>query len=568
MHGSWGSGALIHEVFAHQVAQYPEAIAVEYGDTRLDYAETAARADPVAAVLRGMGVGPGTPVGVFLPRSAELVIAQLGVLQAGGAYVPLDPGQPDRWIADQLRIAEVHIVIASAADLPRIPDSVDTLVFDELRTPLLDEPAGIETSPDDLAYIMFTSGSTGRPKAVAVPHRGVVNLLTDQKYVAMGPGQCQLFYSAPTFDMATFAIWGPLLNGGRLAIAPPDSSSPGELARLIRAHAVTTVYIPTTICQVLLEEHPEALRPLRQLVTGGETVFPATLDLARRELPDTTTIVIYGPTEATVIATSYTQSPDTPIPAVPVIGTAIENVETYILDEYLDPVPDGESGELCLAGPGLAWGYLGAPEVTATRFAPDPHGARGTRMYRTGDRVRRTEHGGMEFIGRMDNQIKLRGRRIEPAEVEQALLMHPDIVTAYVTKEHNTLRGSYLAAYVTARAGVAISRSELERYMETTVADHLRPDIYVVRESAPLTPHGKMDRRRLLDGAEPQNSRPADTRRTTVVVNEDEQYGMWPDGRPVPSGWRTVFGPGTLDECSSYLRRTWTDIRPAHLGRR
>ena len=567
MYGSRASGALIHDVFAHRVAQYPEAIAVEYGEIRLDYAELSARADPVAAALRGMNVGPDTPVGVFLPRSAELVIAQLGVLRAGGAYVPLDPGQPDRWLADQLRIADVHVVVAGAADRHRLPDGIEALVFDELATVSPGTAAAIEVSPDNLAYIMFTSGSTGRPKAVAVPHRGVVNLLTDQKYVAMGPGHCQLFYSAPTFDMATFAIWGPLLNGGRLAIAPRDSSSPGELAHLIRTHSVTTVYIPTTICQVLLEENPEALRPLQQLVTGGETVFPATLDLARQELPDTTTTVIYGPTEATVIATSYTRSADAPSPAVPVIGAAIENVETYVLDENLDPVADGGSGELCLAGEGLAWGYLGAPDATAERFAPDPRGGPGARMYRTGDRVRGTEHGGMEFIGRMDSQIKLRGRRIEPAEVEQALLAHPDIVTAYVTKERNALRGSYLAAYVTARAGTTVGRCELQRYMETTVADHLCPDIYIVREAAPLTPHGKMDRRRLFDGTEQQNTEPAEARRAVVVVNEDEQYGMWPVSRPIPSGWRTVFGPGPVDDCRAFLRRTWTDIRPAQLRR-
>jgi amino acid adenylation domain-containing protein len=571
MHDDGPAAAVIHRVFAACAEQRPDAVAVDFESRSLTYAELSEQAVWLATVLRGMGVGPDVPVGVYLARGLDLVIATLGVLAADGAYVPLDPEQPPAWTARQLEVAPVRLVITTGADRDRLPDGARTLVLDELsssgsvdaRLP----PAPIRACPDNLAYIMFTSGSTGQPKAVAIPHRGVVNLVTDQRYAQFGPGHAQLFQSAHTFDAATLAIWGTLLNGGRLAIAPPGPFSVGELAHLIRVHRVTSLFLTTTMFQLMLEEHPAALRPLEQLLTGGEAVYPASLELARRLLPTTRVVVMYGPTEVTVTATAYTPSATGPHPAGPMIGTDIGNVTTYILDADLNPVATGDTGELCVAGPGLAWGYLGAPDTTAERFLPDPHSAvPGRRLYRTGDRVRRVGDESIEFIGRLDSQVKLRGRRIEPTEVEQALLAHPDVTTAYVAKERNTQRGSYLAAYVTGRPDTSPTQHELRRHMEEAVPDHLRPDVYIVRAETPLTASGKLDRRRLLDAATAVAAAgPTNDRRYVVVLNDEAQHAIWPEERAIPPGWRGAEAAGSLDECRAFVRRVWTDIRPARL---
>ncbi|MFI5780660.1 amino acid adenylation domain-containing protein [Nocardia sp. NPDC051570] len=555
------SEGLIPGRFAYWAERQPAAVALEFGDDRVTYGELAAEASRIAAVLRELGIGPNDPVGVYLPRSDRFVIAVLGVLMADGVCVPLDPTQPGRWIADQLRIADVRVVLTSAALRHELPGGTAVVVVDDGSVRAEGGPVAPRGDIDDLAYVLFTSGSTGRPKAVAVPHRGVLNLVLDADWMTLGPQECLLFNSPTTFDVSVFEVWGALLNGGRLVIAPHGPVTAGTLGRLIREKGVTAAFFTTALFQLILEEQPGALRPLRQLLTGGEAVYPASIERAGQELPDSTLIICYGPTEATVFATIHTQHATDPVPSVPMIGRAVGGVRAHVLDERLKPVASGESGELCLGGAGLGCGYLGAPDLTAERFVPDPFGAPGDRLYRTGDRVREVEPGVLEFIGRIDAQLKVRGHRIEPSEVEQSLLAHPLVITAFVAVKQNPERGKYLAAYVTCGASQPVTAAELRAHMAAFVPDHLRPDVYVIDPTVALTAHGKIDRRP-LDGDRVPSDVDRDERPFVVVVNARGQYALWPAEREIPTGWTSQGRAGSAEECKARVRAVWGDIRP------
>lgn len=561
---------LVHELFALQAARHPGAIAVLSARGQLSYSELDSKAEGLAAVLRAAGVKPDVPVGVHLPRGEDFIVAILGTLKAGGGYVPLDPASPSRWLEGQLETASIPIIVTSRADAGRLPGDARLLVFEDL-TPdsgtCQRAPAQRSASPDSLAYVLYTSGSTGQPKAVAVPHRAVVRLVTGQEYAAMGPGEVFLFHSAPTFDAITFEIWGALLNGGRVVIAGPGVVPIGELARLIQDYQVTTAWLTAALFSLIVEEDPGALRPLRQLLTGGEAVPAASLAAARRLLPGTSLTVGYGPTECTVFATTYSVRGDDPVEGVP-IGRPIGGTAAYILDERMKPVPPSTEGELCLAGEGMAWGYLGAADLTAERFVPDPYSpVPGGRLYKTGDRARWRADGTIEFCGRLDDEVKIRGHRVDPVAVEQALITHPDVMSAYVAAEKTAIRGTYLVAYLACRAGSEVDQPALRRHMAGLVPAHLCPDVYIVRSALPLTAHGKLDRRRLLDGdhGRPPRASRHDNQRYAVAVNGRGQYALWPAALPLPAGWTGAGPVGSRNECLAHVRRVWQDIRPAHM---
>ncbi|NUS43254.1 MAG: amino acid adenylation domain-containing protein [Mycobacteriaceae bacterium] len=552
-----GEQCLVHTVFRRQVDTAGDRPALEFGAVRMTYSELDGRAAEVSAALRAFVDRPNVLVATYLPRGPELVAAYLGILAAGAAYVPLDPSQPHAWNLDRIRTAAARVVVTDRAHRQLFDDAVTVVTMDDLPAAGAAPEAAVTPGPADLAYVMFTSGSTGNPKAVAVPHRAVVGLVCGQDYLAMGPDQCQLLHSPHTFDASTFEIWGSLLTGGRLAIAPPGPRTGTDFARLITEHGVTTAFFTTALFRVLLEEQPRALALLHQVIFGGEAVYPELLRDARMTLPDTKLVAAYGPTETTTFATTY----HGPVPAAAVLGTALRGMATYILDADLEPVADGAAGELCIAGSGLAAGYLGAPDLTADRFVPDPFAAQpGSRLYRTGDEVRRTGTGPIEFVGRLDSQLKIRGRRIEPAEVERALLRHAGVRAAYVTAEQNSTRGRYLAAYVTVATDTELGEADLRCHMEATVPDQLRPDVYVLRSAVRLTPHGKLERRRQLDGVAPAPRH----QQYHVVRNALGQCAFWPAGRSIPQGWAHAGRSGTLEQCGSYVREVWPDIlRPA-----
>lgn len=464
----------LHELVARRAALSPGATAVVADGRTLTYAELEERADGLARRLRGRGVGGESPVAVCLPPGADLVVALLAVLKAGGCYVPLDPRYP----ADRLRfmLADSGAVLSlttSALAMPGVP----ALLVDE---PFEEAPPGVElpaVSVDALAYVIYTSGSTGVPKGVMVPHRGVVNLVES---LAFDAAERMLLLTPLSFDIAALELFGPLLSGGSVVVAPPYGT--GGLGRLLTDTGVTTVQAPPSVLAEILGELPAGLP---RVFSGGE---PLPAHLAERihevagELHN-----LYGPTETTIWSLVH-RVPERA--ATISIGLPVANTTAYVLDDALAPAPLGVVGELYLGGDGLARGYHGRPGVTAERFLPDPFGSPGGRLYRTGDLVRRTADGTLEFVGRDDGQVKVRGVRIELGEVESALTAHPAVRRAVAAVRDDAPGGRALVAYLDADAPAA----ELRAFLQDRLPATMVPSLFVAVRTFPRLPNGKLDR--------------------------------------------------------------------------
>jgi len=428
--------ALLYRLFEAQAARTPEAVAVEEGDLRVTYGALNSRANRLARRLRALGVGPDVLVGVCMERSLEAVVALLAVLKAGGAFVPLDPGNPVERLSQVLRRAGVRVLLTHARVPHDLSASVPHLLSLAPQEETAEGAAGDlegDARPEHLAYVIHTSGSTGEPKGVMIPHRAISNrLLWGQRSLPLGPADAVLHAASLSFDVSVWEIFTPLLVGGRLVIAPsgghPDAH---ELVRLINERQVTMVGFVPALLKVLLEESGlSRCSGLRYLFSGGEALPP---ELARKTLaalPALKLFNFYGPAETTIDATFYPCTPEGSERTVP-IGRAVGNARTYVLDSGLRPVPVGVPGELYVGGLGVARGYLGRADLTAERFVPDPFSPEpGARMYCTGDRVRYRADGHLEFLGRVDRQIKLRGLRLELEEVEAMLVRHPAVKEA------------------------------------------------------------------------------------------------------------------------------------------
>ncbi|GAA4846071.1 hypothetical protein GCM10023201_42000 [Actinomycetospora corticicola] len=421
--------------FAEQVGRRGDALAVVHADERLTYRELADRAARLAHVLRERGAGPERLVAIALPRGADLVVAQVAVLCAGAAYVPLDVDQPAARVAAVLADARPAVVVTSRRQDPGSPDALYLEDVDLDRGPQAPLDPGITAA--HAAYVIHTSGSTGRPKGVVVTHAGVDGLLATQtERFGIGPDDGVLAFASPSFDVAFWDLCLALLSGGRLVVVPSELRTPTrELADYAWAHDVTFMILPP----VLLAAMPSDVDlPPATLLAGTERVSP---ELVARWGRGRRMFNAYGPTEATVNSTLGEVDPDTTAASVP-IGIADPLTTAHVLGPDLHPVPDGGSGELYLGGPGLARGYLGRPDLTAERFVADPFGAPGDRLYRTGDLVR-TENGVLDFRGRTDDQVQIRGFRVEPGEVESALRARPEVAQAAVV-----VRDERLVAYV------------------------------------------------------------------------------------------------------------------------
>ncbi len=483
--------ATIHGLFAGQAARTPDAVAVVLGDAALTYAGLAARAGRVAARLRRRGILPETRVAVTGERSLDLVASLLGILQAGCAYLPLDPELPPERRA---------FLLADAGAVP-LPQEEEDEADDE-GTAFPPPPV----APDQLAYVTYTSGSTGTPKGVAVTHRNVVRLVRGSGFAHLGPEETFLQLAPLAFDAATLEIWAPLLNGGRLVLFPGRRASLDEIGEAIARHGVTTLWLTAGLFHQMVDERPQALRPLRQLLAGGDVLSPAHVRRALEALPGVALINGYGPTENTTFTACRTLvSADVADGAGPVpIGRPIGGTRVYVLDAALRPVPEGVWGELFAGGDGVARGYLGRPELTAERFLPDPFGPRpGGRLYRTGDLVR-WRAGVLEFLGRRDGQVKIRGHRIELGEVEAALTAHPAVgeaVVAVAAVREDRPGDRRLVAYVTAASELvpdtAPDAGELRRHLASRLPEPYIPTVFVLLDRLPLTPNGKVDRRAL-----------------------------------------------------------------------
>jgi amino acid adenylation domain-containing protein len=516
--------ATVHGLFAEQAEKTPQAVALIAEESVWTYRDLATAAGRLARRLRRLGVGPEVPVAVLVERSPEMVAALLGVLAAGGFFVPLDPGHPpERWAALLTRTG-ARLVVTQERWLDVLPEGVTAICLDPLETLLAaGEPDGEGlpadwTAPESLAYVMFTSGSTGEPKGVAITHRNIVRLVRGVSYADMGLGEVWAQLAPAAFDGSTLEIWGPLLNGGTLAVAPPRLPSLAELAGFLARHRVTFLLLTAALFHQMAEEQPEGFAPLRRVLAGGDVILPAPVRRLLTAFPALTVVNGYGPTEGTVLTCCWEMRGPAAASAIEdtvPIGNPIANTVVYVLDPQMQPAPIGVWGELHAGGDGLARGYLGRPDLTAERFVPDPfaelHGTPGTRLYRTGDLVRchpsdaRDPQGPeprIEFLGRNDRQVKIRGFRIEPGEVEAVLASHPQVRQAAVVVHGGSGRDGdgekRLVAYVAcATDWSAELEGELRRHLRSRLPEPMTPSAFVSLPELPLTPNGKVDRQAL-----------------------------------------------------------------------
>ncbi|MFT3764371.1 MAG: amino acid adenylation domain-containing protein [Minicystis sp.] len=489
--------ATIHALFAEQAARTPDAVAVVLGDARLTYAELDRRANQLAHHLREKGVGHETPVGLYARRSLEMVIATLAISKAGGAYVPLDPELPEVRLAWLVADAGMRTVITAGVADAAFLAGTDVVRLDAdaaaIAARSAEAPPAIG-SAESLAYVMYTSGSTGAPKGVCVVHRGVVRLVKGADFARFGSDEVFLQLAPIAFDAATLEIWGPLLNGGTLAVFPPEPPSPARLGEVIRQHGVTTMWLTAGLFNAVIDQAPEALQPLRQLLAGGEALSVPHVQKARRVLPGVRLINGYGPTENTTFTCCHTITDTDGVTSIP-IGRPIANTTVYVLDERRNPAPIGVPGELYTGGDGLARGYLNRPELTAERFVASPFDPE-KRLYKTGDLVRWLPDGTIAFLGRLDFQVKLRGFRIELGEIEAVLGQHPGVAECAVIVREDAPGDRRLVAYVVPGAERP-SAAELRAALKDRLPEYMVPSAVVQLDAMPLNANGKLDRRAL-----------------------------------------------------------------------
>ena len=349
--------------------------------------------------------------------------------------------------------------------------------------------------PTSLAYVMYTSGSTGRPKGVMVENRAIVRLVRHTNFCNFGTDEVFLQFAPVSFDASTLEIWGPLLNGGKLVIMPPQATSLEDLGRTIRGHGVTTLWLTSGLFNLMVEQRLEDLAPLRQLLAGGDVLSPRHVRAVLESLPDCRLINGYGPTENTTFTCCHTMRHGDRVPESIPIGKPISNTQVYILDEEMNPLPPGQTGELYAAGDGVARGYLNNPEATTEKFVPDPFApSENERMYRTGDLARWREDGVIEFLGRIDTQVKVLGHRIEPGEVEAVLRMNKDVSQICVVADSGENGSRRLVAYYVAANPSGPSPSDLRKFLAGKLPHYMVPALFVPLKALPLSPNGKVDR--------------------------------------------------------------------------
>ncbi|RUL68409.1 non-ribosomal peptide synthetase, partial [Dyella choica] len=490
--------------FERRAASTPDAIAVVDQQQCLSYAQLDARANQLANQLRMLGVNTDTMVGLCVERSAALLIGVLGILKAGGAYVPLDPDYPAERLTFMLQDTMIPVLVTQTAMVDRLPShwaqvvEIDGMADAIARLPTT---APIVTGhPDQLAYVMYTSGSTGTPKGIAVTQRNVLELATHRDWQDDDAQPTMLLHSAQAFDASTYEIWVPLLSGGRIVIAPPGEVDIQALQRLIVQQQVTSLWLSAGLFHLMAEECRDCFAGVRRLIAGGDVLAPAAVQMLLDEHAGLTVVNGYGPTETTTFATNHRmRAPEVVKNTVP-IGKPLDNTQLYVLDARLHPVPAGASGELYIAGTGLARGYLHRPELSAQRFVANPFAGDGSRMYRSGDLVRWRSDGCLEFIGRADAQVKIRGFRIELGEIEACLLRHTGVAQAVAIAREDQIGGKQLVAYVVF-ADTAVSAESrlpaLRQAMAAALPEYMVPSAIVALPALPLTAHGKLDRRAL-----------------------------------------------------------------------
>ncbi|WP_204036922.1 amino acid adenylation domain-containing protein [Micromonospora qiuiae] len=485
----------LDDIFTH-AATRPDAPAIVTPDTVMCYEDFAARTDRLARALVARGVGPEQVCAVMVDRGPEAVIAMAAVLRAGGAFLTLNAELPDQRLAAMVRTAQASFLVTTPSRAGQLDFPIDgpTVFVDAPDVPAALPPL----SPRSLAYVSHTSGSSGPPNAVLLEHRGVTNYLrviVDD--YELGPDTVVLQLAPFGYDASIRDTFAPLVAGGQVVLVPRSTLlRPGEFVAAVRKWGVNTILsaTPTFLTSLRQSELPD----LRLTVSSGESLRPF-LIAGGRDGVRGRMINQYGPTETTMTSTRF-DVPPVPDTTVDLIGTPIDGVSVRLLDDDLHTVPDGGIGEVWIGGCGVARGYSGRPALTAARFVPDPHGAPGTRMYRTGDLARRLPDGDLVYLGRIDRQIKVRGYRIDPAEIEGALLAHPAVTAAQVTAGTDAGGRVFLIAYV-AVASAEVTDSALRAHLAMTLPHHMIPRRFTRIDSVPTTVSGKTDRRAItVDG--------------------------------------------------------------------
>ncbi|AKT42958.1 amino acid adenylation domain-containing protein [Chondromyces crocatus] len=549
--------ATLPELFEATVAASPDAVAIDFEGRTLTYRELDRRASALARRLRGIGVGPGVPVALFAERSPELVIGLLGTLKAGGIHVPLDPNYPEERLLQMAQTVGTRVLLSRGERAVPSWFQGQHVVLDEGRLGAAESeahtPTLLRAGAEDPAYVMFTSGSTGRPKAVAVSHRAIVRLVVGTRYVSFGPEDRVMHAANPSFDASIFEVWGALLHGARLVILPEGRQlSPGAFEEAVRTAGISVMFLTTSLFHHLADTAPEAFDHLGTLVVGGDALDPRWAHAVLRRGGLKRLVNGYGPTEATTFVTSYVVR-DAPeeTRALP-IGTPISNSRAYVLGEDLQPVSVGDAGELYVAGDGLSHGYWNDSQLTASRFVPDPFAVeQGACMYRTGDGARYRPDGTIEFLGRLDRQVKLRGFRIEPAEIEAVLATCPQVKASVVVVREDCPGDKRLVAYAVAQTNAA----SLRAHLEARLPPHAVPSAFVLLPALPLTPNGKVDRAALPAPGRAGTPRPVDEQE--LPRNLTEQF--------LARLWREVLGVEEVFRSDSFFALGGNSLHVARL---
>jgi amino acid adenylation domain-containing protein len=531
---------LIHKVFEAQVQLTPNRCAVEAGDERLTYLELSEAANRVADSLMVLGVGPETLVGICIPRSVAHITGLIGILKAGGAYVPLDPALSregmefiindakiqvivtDEDSLKQLRRTSAQVVCLDAGGWPKTPGGSATIERPFRKRVNL----ATEMTSANLAYVCYTSGSTGVPKGVCIPHRGVVRLVKGTNYAQFSSQEVFLHASSISFDASTFEIWGALLNGGRLVIFRAGLPLVSDLARIVQSSGVTTLWLTSALFNRVMDLNASCLRGLRQLLVGGDVLSAPHVQKALDTLDGCRLINGYGPTENTTFTCCY------PIRSVRgdsiPIGHPIANTYVYILGPNGQPVPSGAVGELYIGGAGLARGYLNRPELTSQKFVRDPFSnSDEARLFKSGDRVRRLADGNIEFVGRWDRQVKLRGFRVELDPLEAALRRCRGVQDAAVIVT-GKVGSKRLVAYIVPKADEEFAITDLRKSL-TSFGDYAVPNAFVSLTELPITKNGKTDYAALASLPWSSGLQASDTkdRRSTLTLTQEIVRGLW-----------------------------------------
>lgn len=518
--------ATIGGLFLETARRFPEHVALCSGAHSLTYVQLHAEASQLALQLLEAGVTPGELIAISARPSPELIVGFIAILLAGGCCVPIDPTYPSERFALLLEDSGASIGLAATGAEVCYPPGWKGKIIPIQETGDAEVPAELPVIPltaEHPAHLLFTSGSTGRPKGVLLAHRGVVRLVRNQNFLTITPDDVFLQAAPVSFDASLLEIWGPLLNGGRLILLP-DGPGIEEIATAVCEHGVTTLWLTSGLFQLMMDTSPASLKALRHLLSGGDVLSPLHVQLALEMLPNTRLINGYGPTENTTFTTCHTITlADLHKPSIP-IGKPIANTTVYLLDDMLEPVPVGVPGELCAGGDGLAIGYHGAPELTAEKFITHPEFGR---LYRTGDRCRWATDGSIEFLGRVDLQVKVRGFRIELGEIESVLVSHPGVRQARVTVRGESAETKRILAWVVPQAFGKVREIDLTTFLASRLPAYMRPDALGIVESFPLNANGKIQVSELPDPATSPGETPAKPAAPPVGETEKQLAMIW-----------------------------------------